>query len=144
MDTEKIIVDTCSNLLIGMAEQEKIASQHVGVRIDLENKKSKPILSLFDKAKFLKRINIKDLAKASGVGAMSGLISMSIQKIVHSIFNYGFEQYELTTTKEMFILIQLKIQKGQSNTSTSIALYIKGQMEESKLLSEILSQAQNG
>lgn len=138
-----MIVETCSDLLKGIAEQESILTENVGVRIDLEDKKSKPVLSVFDKAKFLKRIYIKELAKASGVGAMTGLISMSIKKIVHSIFQYGTEQYQLATTKDMFILIRLSNQEEKMSPSTSIALYINGQMKESKLLAEILSQAQN-
>ncbi|CAG5082248.1 hypothetical protein [Parvicella tangerina] len=144
MDAGKMIVETCSDLMQGIAEQENVPTQNVGIRIDLESQKAKPVLSVFDKAKFLRRIYIKEMAKASGVGAMSGLISMSIRKIVKSIFDYGVTQYELATTTQMFLLIHLKPEKDEMQLSTAIALYIKGQMKECKLLADILAQAQNG
>jgi len=143
METDKIITDTCSNLLQEIAQKEKILVKNVGIRIDLENENAKPVLSVFDQTRFLKRIFIKEIAKASGVGMMSGLISMSIGKIVQSIFKYGKQQYLIPTTKEIFLLIHLKHIPDNVQLNTAIALYIKGQMKETKLLSDILSQAQN-
>ncbi|CAG5086757.1 hypothetical protein [Parvicella tangerina] len=144
MKAEKMIVEACSDLMRGIAEQESLPTESVGIRIDLENQKAKPVLSVFDKATFLRRIDIKEMAKASGVGAMSGLINMTVRKIVKDIFNYGVTQYQLGTTTQMFLLIHLKQENEVLQPSTAIALYIKGQMKECKLLADILSQAQEG
>lgn len=144
MDAGKMIGETCSDLMQGIAEQENIPTKNVGIRIDMESQKAKPVLSVFNKASFLRRIDIKEMAKASGVGAMSGLISMTVRKIVTDIFNYGVAQYGLATTTQMFLLIHLKPEKDEMQLSTAIALYIKGQMKECKLLADILSQAQTG
>jgi len=143
MDTDKIITETCSNLMLEIAGQENIPFSNIGIRIDLENERSKPILSVFNKSRFIKQIFIKELAKASGVGMLSGLISSSIGNIVKSIFKYGIEQYNAAGTKEIFILLYLKDLKESVQPNTAIALYIMGQVKETKLLSEILSEAQN-
>jgi len=141
MDTEKLITDTCENLLLDIAVQEKIDPRNLGIRIDLENESAKPILSVFNKSKFLKRIKIKELAKASGAGAMSGLVSMSIRKILQSIFKYGKEQYETSSTKELFLLIHLRMLADNLSRKPAIALYKQGVIKETKLLSDIISQA---
>lgn len=143
MEAENIIIDACSNLLIGIAEQEYILPSNIGVRVDLEKENSKPILSVFDKAKHIKRITVKELAKASGVGVMSGMINMTIGKIVQSIFKYGMQQYNVPTTKELFLLIHLKHIGNNVQPNTAIALYVQRELKETKLLSDILSEAQN-
>lgn len=141
MEADKIIAETCTNLMLEIAEKESITVENVGIRIDLENEKAKPIYSVFDRAKFIKQILIKEIAKAAGAGMMSGLISKSIRDIVKSIFKFGSEQYQVEDTKEIFILLHLRNQENVQPI-TAIALYIKGKLETTILLSELLAEAQ--
>jgi len=139
METEKVIIDTVNSVITNLAEQESIEPKTLGIRVDLENEKAKPIYGLFEKAKFIRRTTVKKLAKAGGAGAFSGILGMSIRKIVKSVFKYGMEQYQASETKELFLLIHLKAEDDNSSLIPAIALYKQGIATETILLSDILS-----
>lgn len=107
-EAQKYLVETCQAVITTLAEQFQIEKSHLNIRIDMENIGAKPVFALFEKSSFLAPCSLKELIHAGGGAGFTMLLSMHIKGIIKDIFKASLERFELTSTKELFILLYLK------------------------------------
>ena len=124
-EAQKYLVETCQAVITTLAEQFQIEKSHLNIRIDMENITAKPVFALFEKSNFLAPCSLKEIIHAGGGKGFTMLLGMHIKGIIKDIFKASLERFELTSTKELFILLYLKADEP------ILGIFVNGVFQES-------------
>lgn len=133
-ETKSVTVNVLKTVLKELSLQNNIPTSELFLRIDLESDNAKPIFALFQKEKFLRRTELKEIIRAGGGFGFHLILGMHIRDIIKRIFIEIKNRFELSSTKDIFILIYL------DNDEPFLAFYISGQLIEAKPLEVLLSE----
>lgn len=110
-EVKEMVVDTCTNVIVQLAAEQKVDKNKLLIRIDLETIKSKPVFSLFHQSIFLGRNSLNEIIKKAGGQGFNMILSTYIKKIIREIFGQTMTELKIKDTKELFVLLYLK-EKG--------------------------------
>jgi len=122
IEAKEIVIETCSKVIHHYADKHKLDAESIRIRIDMENTASKPVFGIFNSSTFLKRVTLKQVVRAAGAGALTLIVSVSVQQIIKDIFVQSLKQLELKDSKRVFLILQAK-KNDQGVTFPHISLY---------------------
>lgn len=139
MKTEEVkvlVVDVCQKVVVNFSKEIRVEKENLNIRIDMKDTFSKPVFGLFEGSKFLTQKSLKDVIHAGGGTGLSMVLSMYIRNIIKDIFSASLKRFELTDTKDLFVLLYIK---AEANTKTPmIAIYVKGELMDAVEVGEII------
>ena len=138
-DVKTYIVEVCQKVISTLSSENKIEQLNLNIRIDMQDKLAKPVFGLFDKSTFLSRSSLKEIIHAGGGVGMSMLIGMYIRNIVKDIFLASLKRFEITDTKDIFVLLYLKENDDQKTTTPMMAVFVKGKLMDTIDVGEIVA-----
>ena len=138
-DVKIYIVEVCQKVIATLSSENKIEQLNLNIRIDMQDKISKPVFGLFDKSTFLARSSLKEIIHAGGGIGMSMLIGMYIRNIIKDIFLASLKRFEITDTKDIFVLLYLKENDDQKTTTPMMAVFVKGKLMDTIDVGEIVA-----
>lgn len=107
-EIKAFVVELCQNVIANLSEIHKVENEKMKVRIDMKNLISKPVFGLFDQSRFIVQCTMNEVISAGGGKGASMLVSTYVQEIVSNIFSESLKQFEIDSTRKMFILLYLK------------------------------------
>ncbi len=133
-EAQTYLVQTCKEVITTLAGQHQIDKSHLNIRIDMQHITAKPVFALFEKSVFLAPCSLKELIHAGGGKGFTMLLGMHIKGIIKDIFKASLEQFKLTDTKELFILLFLKADQPL------IGIFVNGVFHQSVPIGEIVGE----
>lgn len=143
IEAKEIVIETCNEVVEHYAKRHGLSSEAVRIRIDMENTASKPVFGIFDNSTILERATLKQIVRAGGGGALTMIISHSVQNIIKDIFAQSLKQLELTDSKRIFLILQTK-ENENGVTFPHISLYKDGVHYWSLAVAEIMDVTMAG
>lgn len=137
IEAKEIVIETCNKVIEYYTNRHEVSSESLRIRIDMENTASKPVFGIFDNSTFLERATLRQVVRAGGGGALTMIISVSVQNIIKDIFVQSLKQLELTDSKRIFLILQAK-KNEDGVTFPHIALYMNGVRKWSLSVAEIM------
>lgn len=137
MDTKEAknyLVEICQTVITTLAEKHQIDKHRLNIRIDMENIGAKPVFALFHKSQFIAPCSLKEIIHAGGGKGFTMLLSMHIKGIITDIFEASLQRFELTSTKDLFILLYLKADEPV------LGIFVKGEFQEFIPIGEIIGE----
>ena len=138
-EVKELVVDACKTVIEKIAEQEKVATDELNIRVDLETIKSKPVFGLFNGSTFLGKKTIREIIKTGGGQGFNLILSTYINKIIRDIFSQTMKQLKMADSKEMFVLLYLK--KQENDLQPMLAVYHNKEFIWSMLIGEAIETA---
>lgn len=133
-EAQTYLVQTCKEVITTLAGQHQVEKDNLNIRIDMQHITAKPVFALFEKSAFLAPCSMKELIHAGGGKGFSMLLGMHIRGIIKDLFTAALEQFKLTDTKELFILLYLKANEPL------IGIFVNGVFQQSAPIGEIVGE----
>lgn len=138
-EAKNFVVETCTKVITTLSEENNI--ENLKIRIDLENKKAKPVFGLFDNSTLHKRCSLRDIIHAGGGKGMGMILNVYVKKMLKDIFFQTMKRLEFTDTKLMFVLLYLN--EADSVTFPTISIYKDGVCIETMPIAEVIAASDN-
>jgi hypothetical protein len=140
-EAQTMMVEVCTKVILTLAEENKLESIHLNIRIDMENTTSKPVFALFNKSAFVKQSDMKEIIHAGGGQGLSMIVGMYVRNVIRDIFIEALKRFELTDSKQLFILLFVK--QTEDVTVPHIAIYKQGEKVDSAPIAELIGVTDN-
>jgi hypothetical protein len=105
MDTQKMVVEVCQNVLSEIAKTHQIEAQKVHLRIDTEDLKSKPVFGIFNERTFICPKTMSGIIELGGGKGMGLVIGMYLKNIIGELFKGFMQHLSETDTKNICIVL---------------------------------------
>lgn len=138
-EARNFVVETCTNVLKTLSEENNI--EHLRIRIDLENRKAKPVFGLFENSTLRKRCTLKEIILAGGGKGMGMILTVYVKKMLKDIFFQTMDRLEFNDPKLMFVLLYLN--EVDSVTFPTISIYKDGSCIETMPIAEVITASDN-
>jgi len=138
-EVRDVVVEACNNVLLNYAKNKQIENDKVNIRIDLQSMKDKPVLAVFNESKFIEPCTIKDIIHAGGGIGLSMFLGGTIRNIIKDIFSQTLKQLESKESKDLFLLLYLKVADGYFEPM--LAIYFKKEFITALPVSEAITGA---
>jgi hypothetical protein len=107
-EAQAMLVDVCEKVICTLATENVIENSQLNIRIDIENPTSKPVFALFNKSMFVKRCDLSTIINAGGGKGMGMIVGMYVRDVIKNIFTSSMKEFQVSDTKELFLLLYLK------------------------------------
>lgn len=119
-EVKEMVVNTCINVITQLATEQKLATDKLFIRIDLETIKSKPVFGLFNESVFLGRKSLSEIIKSAGGQGFNLILGTYIKKIIRDIFGQTMKELKVKNSMELFVLLYLKENENQAEPMLAV------------------------
>lgn len=135
-EAQAMLVQVCGKVIATLAEENTIEPTQLNVRIDLESPTSKPVFALFRQSDFIKRLDLKAIIQAGGGNGLGMIVGMYVRDVVKNIFISSAKEFQVSSTKDLFLLLFVK-QEGELSVPY-IAIYKQGVKMDALPVSQLI------
>jgi hypothetical protein len=135
-EAQTMMVEVCTKVILTLSEENKIDPTRLKIRIDMENARAKPIFALFDTSGFVKKSNLNEIIHAGGGQGLGMIVGMYVRNVIRDIFAEAIKRFELSDSKELFIL--LFVAQVEGVTVPHISIYKQGEKVDTAPIAELI------
>lgn len=129
MDSKEVkdyVLNVVKEVFTTLSKEKQIEAQELNIRIDLQGLFSNPVFALYRKASFLCPSSLNEIVVAGGGKQYKMIVGVQIRGIVSKIFKAALKQFNLNDTKQMFVMLFIKVEN--EITMPMLGIYKQGQL----------------
>ncbi len=138
-DVQAFVVDTCQKVISSLAQMHKLEDVKLNVRIDMQELHTKPVFALFNQSALITQCSMKEIIHAGGGQGLEMVVGTYLRNIIKDIFSASMKQFEIESTRQMFVLLSLRSEDGVK--IPIISIYKNGRFLDSVVLGDFIQVA---